>query len=431
MLPTFHMNKFKPWPPPHQKPFPPHKSLNPCSPSTLPPPKHHLPVRPPAEACVPSSTNPRLYTPLNPQSKPREISEPPSNTSSLEKAKHGPTFLQGSIAQTTNSDLLSPCDSLKNIDTSIEPPSFRGDATENGFSSPSTSSSDNSLEESFRLADAQDNLFIDPLILTLDEPWEAGDPQCPDEQVSDDITISGTICQYPNPPPMLADVPECHQVSARQCISSENSNSQLNGHPCTQICQQSDSSDLGKNSNASCLDSSTSGSYSCKQSGSGKRKTLQLQDEQAPKRLCPGPSISPAEGNSFISLKSHFLSLPLEERLQFLSWLFEGALPRCMPDPTRTTCEDRTVWSEVQSTSTIESSQTQCDSCELRESSRKGRSWSKEEMDLLERLRMKEKRPWSEVVRIFSDQYPGRTPTSIQVWWGKTLKKRDRPQGQG
>ncbi|KAI3058787.1 hypothetical protein CBS147353_10649 [Aspergillus niger] len=34
----------------------------------------------------------------------------------------------------------------------------------------------------------------------------------------------------------------------------------------------------------------------------------------------------------FTSLRSHFLSTPLDMRLQFVSWLFEAVLPRCMHD---------------------------------------------------------------------------------------------------
>lgn len=42
-------------------------------------------------------------------------------------------------------------------------------------------------------------------------------------------------------------------------------------------------------------------------------------------------SASLAGESSFTALRSHFLSLRLDERLQFLSWLFEGALASCAP----------------------------------------------------------------------------------------------------
>ncbi|KAL6229459.1 hypothetical protein BDW75DRAFT_225084 [Aspergillus navahoensis] len=40
-----------------------------------------------------------------------------------------------------------------------EPPAFRGDYTARALSSPSISSSNNSIEEFLRLPDAQDNIY--------------------------------------------------------------------------------------------------------------------------------------------------------------------------------------------------------------------------------------------------------------------------------
>ncbi|EYE98086.1 uncharacterized protein EURHEDRAFT_269468 [Aspergillus ruber CBS 135680] len=68
MPPTFHLTNFKLWACPYRKPFSPYRSPNTCTPrtqksphpkpyyaslpNTLPLPKHHLPARPPAEACM-------------------------------------------------------------------------------------------------------------------------------------------------------------------------------------------------------------------------------------------------------------------------------------------------------------------------------------------------------------------------------------------
>lgn len=49
--------------------------------------------------------------------------------------------------------------------------------------------------------------------------------------------------------------------------------------------------------------------------------------------------------------------------------------------------------------------------------------WSTEEVDLLMKLRKDEGRPWSQVARLFSEQYPGRTQGAIQVYWSTTLKQ--------
>ncbi|EQL28257.1 uncharacterized protein BDCG_17553 [Blastomyces dermatitidis ER-3] len=51
-------------------------------------------------------------------------------------------------------------------------------------------------------------------------------------------------------------------------------------------------------------------------------------EEQTMKQSQIAFMLSTEEG-SFTGLHSHFLSLQLDERLQFLSWLFEGAMASC------------------------------------------------------------------------------------------------------
>lgn len=57
-------------------------------------------------------------------------------------------------------------------------------------------------------------------------------------------------------------------------------------------------------------------------------------------------------------------------------------------------------------------------------SSRKGMKWSVEESDLLLKLRRDEERPWAEVTRLFPEEYPGRSPGAIQVYWSTALRKK-------
>ncbi|KAE8380067.1 hypothetical protein BDV26DRAFT_150739 [Aspergillus bertholletiae] len=64
-------------------------------------------------------------------------------------------------------------------------------------------------------------------------------------------------------------------------------------------------------------------------------------------------------------------------------------------------------------------------SMDIHKSSRKGMKWSAEESDLLLKLRKDEKRPWAEVTRRFSKEYPGRSPGAIQVYWSTTLSKKE------
>ncbi|EGE82990.2 hypothetical protein, variant 2 [Blastomyces dermatitidis ER-3] len=47
----------------------------------------------------------------------------------------------------------------------------------------------------------------------------------------------------------------------------------------------------------------------------------------------------PSRKHSFRALRSHFVSLPLDSRLQFLLWLFEGALLHCISDSSPTSYE--------------------------------------------------------------------------------------------
>ena len=56
--------------------------------------------------------------------------------------------------------------------------------------------------------------------------------------------------------------------------------------------------------------------------------------------------------------------------------------------------------------------------------SRKGLSWSDEEIDLLVKLREEENIPWSELTEQFGQKFPGRSQGSLQVYWSTKLGKR-------
>jgi chitinase len=110
--------------------------------------------------------------------------------------------------------------------------------------------------------------------------------------------------------------------------------------------------------------------------------------------------------------------------LQFLSWLFEGALSHCMSDTSQTACEELKARESRRSSPrpAIDQCRSVCRS--VRKSSRKGMPWSTEEVDLLVKLRKDEGRSWSDVTRVFSKQYPGRSQGAIQVYWCTTLSKK-------
>ncbi|KAJ5974741.1 hypothetical protein N7481_008448 [Penicillium waksmanii] len=122
---------------------------------------------------------------------------------------------------------------------------------------------------------------------------------------------------------------------------------------------------------------------------------------------------------SLSTIIAQFSALPVEDRLQFLSWLFEGALSRCLPRPGEVNTKSRTMPSDdVSSTRTQNASPGSC-------SSRKRLRYSAEENRLLIQLKEVEGLPWREVIRRFDDNFPGRrSPQSIQVHWSAKLSKK-------
>ncbi|KAL4935021.1 hypothetical protein BDV06DRAFT_234787 [Aspergillus oleicola] len=153
----------------------------------------------------------------------------------------------------------------------------------------------------------------------------------------------------------------------------------------------------------------------------GPKQKARHSDKGACKR-----SRAPSRGNSFTALYSYFVLLPTNKRLQFLSWLFEGALPCCMSDfsPTVRKAGDVRKTSCLSLSSSYGIKQDQHNCGEGKGSLRKSKKWSSKEANLLLELRGDGKRPWTEVTRLFSEQYPGRSPGAIQVYWSTTLSKK-------
>ncbi|OKP09799.1 hypothetical protein PENSUB_4809, partial [Penicillium subrubescens] len=132
---------------------------------------------------------------------------------------------------------------------------------------------------------------------------------------------------------------------------------------------------------------------------------------------------------SFSILRDQFSSLPVEERLEFLSWLFEGALSQClhMPSRSKNASSSKGILTEEGITSSS-AEQSSAGAKVVRGkntcSSRKGLPWSFEENSLLVQLREEESLSWSEVIKRFDQRFPGRSKGSIQVYWSTTLKKQ-------
>jgi hypothetical protein len=134
------------------------------------------------------------------------------------------------------------------------------------------------------------------------------------------------------------------------------------------------------------------------------------------------------QSDSSLKICAQFSALPAEDRIGFLSWLFEGALTHCaLTSPnTDVSCPSRYI-SSCCGGATFDSQHTSLNT-ELDEmqhnSSRKGLPWSMEEDHLLVQLRDERNLPWSEVVKQFSQRFPGRSKGSIQVYWSTSHKNR-------
>jgi hypothetical protein len=127
---------------------------------------------------------------------------------------------------------------------------------------------------------------------------------------------------------------------------------------------------------------------------------------------------------SFPTVRAQFSSLSVEDRLQFLSWLFEGALTHCASAPSNAAAASpSSQYDDISDDYGHTSLNTEAVEAP-HISSRKGLRWSAEEDRLLMKLRDEQNLAWSEVVKQFSQEFPGRSEGSIKVYWSTTMKKR-------
>lgn len=249
---------------------------------------------------------------------------------------------------------------------------------------------------------AQKHPPIDPLILADDGPLESGDLHQP-FSLGGDPKPSEAICSYPDPPPLLySALDQRDSIRPRQGEDTQSTSSPNDRHSVA----------VG---NPPSTDSPNS-AHGGRQSKSRKRKRCRL-DGRPPKRVL-GPHTSAPGGNPFAPLYTYLQSLPLDKRLQLLPWLLDDSPSHYMPTPEPDLLA--TGNGDVRPASRLPQ---RSESCEPHGSSRKGMPYSPEERDLLLKLRRDEKRPWSEVIRLFSDQFPGRSRGAIQVFWSTTLKE--------
>ena len=453
---AFHLNNFKPWNPRPAKPpkshyinktpnplrYPssvsasfsssPSKHKSPSTPCLLPVhnsnSKHHpLPARPPAEVCVTSNANAQSHIPRSARP-PKSGTSPVSNSSHMNGSdcRTTPSSVEESDTRPTSPGLLGDIEH-PTTDAPIELLSFEGSSAMDDLSSPCVSILEDGLEQLVQLPDASNTIPIDPKILTDGEPWNVSESYHAIQQ-DDHESAQETTCAYPEPPPTFQDVANSSQNSTDggdnplDCVPhiSDHPRGKGDNQPVHLINHRHDSDTI-------CFNVQDPKSHSCSSepSTSCKWRSKAEQPERSSKRR---RTITVSQGceHSFTTLCSSFQSLPIDDRLQFLSWLFEGALPRCMPDCKLTTDGPTLDESQVfdQNNSRHGTGKKLDKSSRGRHNFRKHMPWSLEEKNLLVQLRREQKLSWSDVTRIFSEQFGGRSSGSIQVYWYTFLKDK-------
>lgn len=283
-------------------------------------------------------------------------------------------------------------------------------------------------EDSYRTTVEESTIPIDPLILDDEGPSEATE-QRPTVDQTGNCSLDGQGTTYPFPEPLVViqnhpdrhlESVECPAFREAKVYSYDRAHScerSQEVRPTRQSCQPDVPSCDGR------AQSPHNGRPSHSRARKRKCGRTLRPDRRPTKRLRATAVVYEKEG-SFSTLSSHFSASPVAERLQFLSWLFEGALPRCMSDLKRTAdIAPPTVEKEgggLRSSRRLTRSRERVpaiDNSDMRRlSSRKGMPWLPEEEDLLVKLRREQGLPWSVVARLFSEQYSGRSQGSIQVY---------------
>lgn len=148
-------------------------------------------------------------------------------------------------------------------------------------------------------------------------------------------------------------------------------------------------------------------------------------DNRQMNRIGRGTRANGAGKRPFSIIRDQFSSLPVEDRLLFLSWLFEGALSQCHHTSSSAggTMTEGSILEEKKTSTSPAESFTAANIVDIEHPvlSRKGLRFSEEEERLLVKLRKEEGLAWWEVIKRFSRSFPGSSEGSIQVHWSKTL----------
>ena len=167
----------------------------------------------------------------------------------------------------------------------------------------------------------------------------------------------------------------------------------------------------------------------------GKATGQSSDSEQSTRHLSKRPRIDrawPDREEVPYSLRSLFQRSSVNERTEFISWLFEGALSRCVSEPRSrhgslfpdSPAETKKKPPKSRQTQRHKAARTPNGIQASERHSRKGEPWSTDEEELLIRLRKEQNLQWSEVTRQFAQQFPGRSQGSIQVYWCTKVERK-------
>jgi len=132
-----------------------------------------------------------------------------------------------------------------------------------------------------------------------------------------------------------------------------------------------------------------------------------------------------------LTLCSYWIEASLEEQLQFLSYLFQNALPQSIPKPPSAHNSFPTLGqlgtNHIASGSLRQSHPIpNLNPDEPLLNGGKGGRWETEELDLIRELREKHKLPWSKIAKAFDEKWLGRSRASIQVEYSTSSGRQKR-----
>ncbi|KAE8392326.1 hypothetical protein BDV23DRAFT_181726 [Aspergillus alliaceus] len=251
----------------------------------------------------------------------------------------------------------------QNTGIPTKPLPFRGDSAEDGLLFPNIPSSDDGIEGFFRLPGAQDDIPIDPVILANRGSWEDMDPSYQSHKSPTALSIPRRFVYILTLQPLFTAHLAMIEIPAKVLVVRMTALGQATTliSITVDICVLPNKAPVPTH------------------------PTLTV-----PMRALANGLEAPVYCRSGSTPPSFILTLCLYHSTSIRnssSWLFKGALPRCISDYSLTASEQGDARAISHSTLPDVVEQARLDSTEAQESSRKGMKWSPEKETLLLKLR--------------------------------------------